>query len=103
MVAVLVAWAYSGVSVGPSAATKKARWALLLAFMCFAIPSAISQLVWGYGHYGLDPGEASEDLIHALFDDDSVIHGVVGAVMLVIWGTLGSLVTSSRIRREMIP
>jgi ABC-type transport system involved in multi-copper enzyme maturation permease subunit len=103
LVAVLVAWAYSGVSVGPSAAAKKARWALLLAFMCFAIPSAISELIWGYGHYALDPGQACEHLIHALFDDDSVRHGVVGVITLIFWGTLGTLVTSSRIRREMIP
>ena len=103
LVAVLVAWGYSGVSVGPSAATKKARWALLLAFMCFAIPSGVSELIWRYDGYALNPGQAGEDLITALFDDDSVRHGVIGAIVLVVWGALGSLVTSSRIRREMIP
>jgi ABC-type transport system involved in multi-copper enzyme maturation permease subunit len=103
LVAFLVAWGYSGVSVGPSAAAKKARWALLLAFMCFAIPSAISEFIWGYGHYALDPGEASKDLIAALFDNDSAAHGLVGAIILLVWGALGSLVISSRMRREMIP
>ena len=101
--AILVAWGYSGVSVGPSAAAKKARWALLLAFMCFAIPSGISELIWGQGHYALDPGQAGEDLIAALFDNDSVSHGVVGAITLLVWGALGSLVISARMRREMIP
>ena len=103
LVAILVAWGYSGVSVGPSAAAKKARWALLLAFMCFAIPSGISELIWGQGHYALDPGQAGEDLIAALFDNDSVSHGVVGAITLLVWGALGSLVISARMRREMIP
>jgi ABC-type transport system involved in multi-copper enzyme maturation permease subunit len=103
VVAVLVAWAYSGVSVGPSAAAKKARWALLLAFMCFAIPSGVSELIWRFDGYALDPGTAGENLITALFDDDSISRGVVGAIVLAVWGALGSLVTSARIRREMIP
>ncbi|NIO29798.1 MAG: ABC transporter permease subunit [Candidatus Latescibacteria bacterium] len=103
LVAVLVACGYSGVSVGPSAATKKARWALLLALMCFVIPSVASDIIWGHHGYALDPGQASEDVISALFDNDNVSQGVVGAFALVVWGVLGSFVTATRIRREMIP
>jgi ABC-type transport system involved in multi-copper enzyme maturation permease subunit len=101
--AVLMAWGYTGVSVGPSAATKKARWALLLAFMCFAIPGAASRIIWGGGGYGLDPRMAVDDLIAALFEDIRAGYGVVGALSLVFWGALGAYVTATRVRREMIP
>lgn len=101
--AALMAWGYTGVSVGPSAATKKARWALLLAFMCFAVPGAVSQIIWGGDGYGLDPKMAVDDLIAALFEDIGAAYGVVGALSLVFWGALGSFVTASRVRREMIP
>jgi len=101
-VAVLVAFGYSGVTVGPSAATKKARWALLLAFLCFVIPNAISGIFWG-NEYGLDPGQAGDDLIAALFDEDTVTNGIIGAVSLLAWGALGALLTAARVRREMIP
>jgi len=102
-VAILVAWGYSGVTVGASAATKKARWALLLAFGCFVIPRALSEIIWRNYGYALDPGQASDDIVLALFDGDSVSHGIVGAVTLIVWGTLGALVTSARVRKEMIP
>lgn len=103
-VALLVAWGYSGVTVGPSAATKKARWALLLAFMCFTIPEAASEIIWRSSDvWALGPGQGVEHLIDALFDEHTVGHGVVGAVCLLVWGALGALVTSARVRREMIP
>jgi ABC-type transport system involved in multi-copper enzyme maturation permease subunit len=101
--AALMAWGYTGVSVGPSAATKKARWALLLAFMCFVIPSAASQIIWGSGGYALDPKQAVDDVLAALFENDGAVYGAVGAITLVVWGALGSLVTATRVRREMIP
>lgn len=101
--AVLMAWGYSGVSVGPSAVAKKARWALLLAFMCFVIPSIATEIIWRHDGYALSPGQAVDDIINALFDNDSVSHGLVGALSLVVWGVLGSLVTAARVRREMIP
>ena len=104
--AVLMAVGFTGVSVGPSAATKKARWALLLAFMCFVIPnvtSEIIQYIWGGGEYLLDPGSAIDHVIAALFEGDAAGYGVTGAICLVVWGMLGALVTSARVRREMIP
>jgi ABC-type transport system involved in multi-copper enzyme maturation permease subunit len=103
LTAVLIACGYAGVSVGPSAATKKARWALLLAMMCFVIPAIAGQIIWRDDAYGLSPGRAVEHLIAALFDGDRVSYGVVGAVSLVVWGCLGALVTSTRVRREMTP
>jgi hypothetical protein len=100
---ILMACGYAGVTVGPSAATKKARWALLLAFMCFAIPSAASEIIWGSSGYALDPGNATDDVVAALFEDDAVRYGIVGGMCLVVWGALGSLLTATRVRREMIP
>jgi ABC-type transport system involved in multi-copper enzyme maturation permease subunit len=101
--AVLMACGYTGVSVGPSAATKKARWALLLAFMCFVVPNAISEIIFTGGKYALDPATAIEDLIAALFEGDAARYGVVGGITLMAWGVIGALVTSARVRREMIP
>lgn len=100
---VLMAIGYAGVSVGPSAATKKARWALLLALACFVIPAIIGDIIFGSNSYVLSPGEAVEDVISALFDDDPARYGVVAGLVLLAWGMLGALVTSARVRREMIP
>ncbi len=102
--ALLIAWAYAGVTVGASAAVKKARWALLLAFMCFMLPNIASEIIWrNTGPYALDPGTAGDDLVAMLFGEEDLDYGVVGAIALLIWGALGSLVTSARVRREMIP
>jgi ABC-type transport system involved in multi-copper enzyme maturation permease subunit len=103
LVAVLVAWGYAGVTVGPSAAAKKTRWALLLAFGCFIIPASLAGIIWRGSSYALDPGTACEDLIATLFDGYDVSFGIVGAITLVVWGALGALVTSARVRKEMIP
>jgi ABC-type transport system involved in multi-copper enzyme maturation permease subunit len=104
LISVLLACGYSGVSVGPSAATKKARWALLLALLCFILPSAASALIWGEDGYALDPGTAGEFVIEALFDLSTTrIQGILAGLCLVVWGALGSLITAARVRREMIP
>jgi ABC-type transport system involved in multi-copper enzyme maturation permease subunit len=108
VVALLVACGYAGVSVGPSAAAKKARWALLLALLCLIIPQAIaglSTVVLSIDHYALDVGMAGEYVIEALFDHDVGAHrgGVLAALCLCIWGVLGALVIAARVRREMIP
>jgi len=106
IISVLLACGYSGVSVGPSAATKKARWALLLALLCFTIPQGISGLAAYLMHnemYALDPGNAGEVIITALFGDESMFRGVMAGLCLLVWGGLGAFVTSARVRREMIP
>jgi ABC-type transport system involved in multi-copper enzyme maturation permease subunit len=102
--ALLVAWGYSGVTVGPSAATKKARWALLLAFACFTVPEAASEIIWRSSDvWALGPGQGVEHVIAALFEELGTARGLVGAACLVGWGTLGAVVTAARVRREMIP
>jgi ABC-type transport system involved in multi-copper enzyme maturation permease subunit len=99
----LMAWGYSGVTVGSSSATKKARWALFVAFLCFAIPGAVSQTIWRGDGYALDAGQAVEDLLTSLFADDYARYGVVGAFSLAAWGGLGAFVTAARVRQEMTP
>lgn len=103
LASVLMAWAYSGVSVGPSAATRKARWALLLAMMCFFLPSMIAGIIWRGDGYALDPANAVEHVIATLFDAEDLDRGIVAAAVLLLWGALGALVTSARVRREMTP
>jgi ABC-type transport system involved in multi-copper enzyme maturation permease subunit len=106
IISILLACGYSGVSVGPSAATKKARWALLLALLCFMIPPAISGLaahLMNHDMYALDPATAGEVIIQALFADESMYRGILAGLCLLVWGMLGSLVTAARVRREMIP
>lgn len=104
IVALLLGCGYAGVSIGPSAATTKARWALFLAFMCFVIPGIVAQVIWRHTDpYGLSPGTALKHVVAMLFDDDRVSYGIVGMISLVAWGALGALVTSARVRREMTP
>jgi hypothetical protein len=98
-----MAWGYSGVTVGSSAATKKARWALLVAFLCLTIPGAVSKLIWGSDGYALGAGQAVQHLLTALFDSDFARYGVVGAFSLAAWGGLGAFTTAARVRREMTP
>ena len=103
-IGLLVAWGYSGVTIGPSAATKRARWALLFAFMCFGIPKAASEIIWRNSEvWALGPGQGVEHLIDALFGEHTAAHGLEGALCLAAWGALGALVTSLRVRKEMIP
>ena len=47
----------------------------------------------------LVPGQRLKEL----FEGPDAGYGVTGAICLVIWGTLGMLVTAVRVRREMIP
>jgi ABC-type transport system involved in multi-copper enzyme maturation permease subunit len=103
VVSLLAAWGFSGITVGPSAATKKARWALLLAFACLGIPNIVSEILWSGEGYALSAGRAIDDVIATFFDDLSLKYGVVSGLCLVLWGALGAWVTAARVRREMIP
>jgi ABC-type transport system involved in multi-copper enzyme maturation permease subunit len=103
VVSTFMAWGYAGVTVGSSATTKKARWALLLTFLCFTIPAAAAEIIWGSGGYALDARHAVEHLLTALFESDFVRYGVAGAFTLAAWGGLGAFVTAARVRKEMTP
>ncbi|MBK8229274.1 MAG: hypothetical protein IPK72_01550 [Candidatus Eisenbacteria bacterium] len=91
----LIGCAYAGVTVGASAAVKRARWALLLAVLVFAIPD-IQNLPIG-------PASAVETLIKALFRDQYGLESAVSALALAAYGAAGFLLTTFRVRKEMIP
>lgn len=101
--AVFLAAAYAGVSVGPSAATKRARWALLIAIGFFWIPDAVAQIIWRHDAYALGPGNAAEELLSALFKDRSAIRGWLSVLVLCVYAVTGAWVTMVRVRKEMTP
>jgi ABC-type transport system involved in multi-copper enzyme maturation permease subunit len=103
LAAILMGWGYAGLTVGPSAATSKARWALLLSLACFGIPRAVSSAIWPSDPYPLAPGIAVDELLGSLFEHRWDVHGTLAVVSLIGWGGLGALVTAVRVRREMTP
>jgi hypothetical protein len=102
LASVLLAWGYAGVSVGPSAATKRARWALLLALAFFTVPDAILQAAAPGTRFVLGPGSAANAVLESLFERGSA-YGIWGAFVLLAYGGAGWLVTAARVRKEMIP
>lgn len=103
LTAVFLAGAYAGVSVGPSAATKRARWALLIAFLFFWFPDTISQIIWRGDGYALGPLVAGEQLLDALFKEESALRGWVCVAVMCAYTVGGALVTRRKVRGEMTP
>jgi ABC-type transport system involved in multi-copper enzyme maturation permease subunit len=103
LAAVFLAAAYAGVSVGPSAATKRARWALLIAIGFFVIPDSAAQIIWRQDAYAVGPGNAAEDLLSALFEDAEALRGWLGALVLSAYAVAGAWVTVFMVRKEMTP
>ncbi len=103
LAASFIAMGYAGVSVGASAATRRARWALLIAFAVFVVPDAIVEGIWQEDAYGAGPANAAVELLRALFGEREPVRGLVGAAVLAVYGALGILVTLRGVRREMIP
>ncbi|MEZ4649814.1 MAG: hypothetical protein R3E97_13710 [Candidatus Eisenbacteria bacterium] len=100
----VVAWGYAGLTVGPSALTKRARWAQLLSFALFLIPGVIGSLVGELLRTDVPPigaGSAITELLTALLGDGE--WGVASTLILVGYGFLGYWVTTARVKREMIP
>jgi ABC-type transport system involved in multi-copper enzyme maturation permease subunit len=102
LAAIAMAWGYAGVSVGPSAVTKRGRWALLLAIAIFIVPDAIAAIFMA-DPLPIGPGEAVEAVLAALFDGDDIAAGWVGATMLALYGVLGWAVTRWQVAKEMTP
>lgn len=103
LVALFLAIAYAGASVGPSAAVKRARWALLLALALFTIPDAMLELILGRHAFPIGPAKASEALLSTLFQGAGTGKGIAGLVVLLGYGVLGAVVTLVRVREEMRP
>jgi hypothetical protein len=103
LAAVFLSLAYAGASVGPSAAVKRARWALLLALALFTVPDSLIELVFGEHAFPIGPAKASESLLSALFEHRDLGGGAVCALVLLLYFVAGSLVTVLRVRTEMRP
>ncbi len=103
LASVFLAAGFAGVTVGPSAATKRARWAILLAAAFLIIPDTVVQAIWHDGAWALSPISAGRDLLTSLLGDLGFTRGLVAAVVLVLYAAAGSLVTMASVRREMIP
>ncbi len=101
VISVLMAWAYAGICVGASAAAKKARWALLVAFAAMAIPDMISEML--RLDVALDAPGAVKEVVDSLFARRPHWPGFGTIVVLLGWGALGAYVTASTVRREMTP
>lgn len=93
----------AGVSVGPSAATRRARWALFIAVLFFFIPDAVGSLfAWG-DDVPLGPMNAVYMLLESLLDRRDLARGIVSVFVLSVYAALGVSVTMFRVRQEMTP
>lgn len=100
----LVAWGFAGLTVGPSAMTKRARWAQLLSLALFLIPGAVVGTLARVTGWDLPPvgaGAAINEILDALFGNGH--WGVASSLVLLTYGTIGYVVTTLRVKREMIP
>jgi ABC-type transport system involved in multi-copper enzyme maturation permease subunit len=103
IMAVFVAMGSAGVSVGPSAATKRARWALLMALAVYIVPDAVTEAIWRGDPYPVGPGNAVRGLLDAFFEGSQGARGILSAGLLAAYAGLGAFVTFARVRREMTP
>lgn len=103
VIAVFVSCAYAGICVGASAATKKARWALLVAFAALSLPRMAGAVLLRRAGYSLDAPGAVHDLIDSLFDGRWEAAGTAALFVLLAWAAAGTLVTAWQVRQEMTP
>jgi len=103
--AMAVAIGFAGVTVGPSAITRKARWALFLALALFTVPDSVVQA--GAALLDIDnpwpggPNTGIRVLLEALFDGGP--NGLIGMLVLFGYGAFGYFATTWRVRSEMTP
>ncbi len=99
-----LAWGFAGISVGPSAAVRRSRWALLIALAFFIFPDAVGESVLGVHAVAFGPSNAIERLLSNLFEmPEELLYGLGNIIVLLAYGSLGMLVTTFRVRKEMIP
>jgi hypothetical protein len=104
LVSLAIGWAYAGVSVGSSAAVKKARWALLIALLLFTGPEALAELAWGEDAYPFSPANALKEFMELLLGgSEHIAEGLFGLGILIFYGCIGMYVITQRVRKEMIP
>jgi hypothetical protein len=93
---------FAGVSVGPSAATRRGRWAMLLAIALFLMPEPF-KFIYGFDAVSIGPASASRDLVNALFGDEPARLALTGSLVLLAYGTFGALLTRGQVQKEMRP
>lgn len=101
---VVVAWGYAGLTVGPSALTKRARWAQLLSLALIIVPGAIVETTAQVTGLDLPPigaPRAVDELLTDLFGDGT--WAAAATIVLLGYGFLGYVLTMLRVKREMIP
>ena len=103
LASLLMGLGFSGLSVGASAAVKRARWALLLAIACFIFPEIVGLFVWGPNDHALTPDDAAMRVLESLFDGRGAALGLAGAAGLLVYGAIGYFTTLFRVRTEMTP
>ncbi len=95
--------AYAGVAVGASAAVKRARWALLIALIFFVVPDAILNMIWYWTDIGAGPKSAIDVFLESVFPSIDPFLASISMLILLVYGGLGMLVITQRVKREMIP
>jgi ABC-type transport system involved in multi-copper enzyme maturation permease subunit len=101
-----LAVALAGATVGPSAATKRGRWALLLALAVTALPDTFLRILGGFENqpdWAIGPLNAAHFLVGTLFEDEEWLKSLQHVAILLAWGAFGFLLTRWRVQREMIP
>ncbi|MBU1699683.1 MAG: ABC transporter permease subunit [Candidatus Eisenbacteria bacterium] len=101
----VLAWCFAGVSVGPSAAVRRTRWAFLIALGCYLLPDALSDILSLNNQIALGPADGIRLLLEHLFNGGrhAVLYTMANAGVLAAWGSLGMLAAALRVRQEMIP
>jgi hypothetical protein len=103
LVSLFFAIGFAGVSVGPSAATRRARWALFLAFLIIWLPDAVLAILFRGDALPVGPVNAAQELLGDVLGDVRPAGAAWEAMILFAYGALGFWVTMARVRREMIP
>ncbi len=103
LAALLVGAGYAGVAVGPSAAVKRARTALLLSIGAFTLPDLAARLISLRDPAPIGPSTAIRALLASLFGQGDASDGLIGAVALITYAVAGFLVARARVGREMTP
>jgi len=98
-----LAAALAGATVGPSAATKRGRWALLLSLAIITLPDTILRVFGLDGDWAIGPLNVSHKLVETLFVSKAWPESLGHLAILLTWGAAGFLLTRWRVAREMIP
>lgn len=103
IIAIAGAIGYAGVTIGASAATRHGRWALLIALTFFVVPDALVAIFWGDSPIGFGPKAAINVYLESAFPNVDIIYTSISVFLLGAYGLLGWLVTTKRVKQEMIP